>query len=400
MAECFSPELQVLVCCARRTMRPDDRDRLRALVGGPLDFDRLLAVAVRHGMLPLLWSHLGAQRSAVPPQAAREIEAAFMRNAGRMLLLTRELLALIDALRAKGVLVVPYKGPALGAQLYGSLALRQGGDLDIVVRPHDVQQARDVLLRRGYRVRHALSPAGREFMTRSRYGEEFDHPDGPSVELHWAFTNGDVALPLRLDDVAGRLESVRVGASEVAAFALADLLVILCVHGAKHRWNRLELIAAVAELMRGAADLNWNAVLRNAARLGVRRMLLLGVVVAHDLLNAPVPERVMRIARADRAVARLAARVPQSLTREATDDGRGGLESNLFQFQLRERGRDRVRFVWYRLTTPSRPESWRAVRLGSIVVPLHGIALPFRVLRKLGPRWARAQNAPRRATES
>lgn len=381
------PEMQLLVCCARRQMGAEEAAYLQALLRAPLDWDRVVGLAGRHKMLPLLAWHLKSEMAAIPRPVAELLQRTFLANAGQMLRLSGELLDLARLFTTERIPVVPYKGPALGAYLYGNLALRQAGDLDILVRRADVVRARELLTRRGYLPRHALRPGGDQFMVRSRYSEVFDGKNGLTVELHWAFTNGDVGLALDLDALAPNLQTTVLGGGSVSIFGREDLLLTLCIHGSKHRWDRLEWLCGVAELLRVSSnDLDWKALTGRATALGTRRMLQLGVLLAHELLGAPVPAPVVKLARADRAVSRLAVEVPGLLTTDPVDaEEAGDLATDLFRLRLRERGRDQLRFIWYRLTTPSKPESWSAVAVGKRWVPVHGFLRPFRVMTRLLP---------------
>jgi hypothetical protein len=85
----------------------------------------------------------------------------------------------------------------------------------------------------------------------------------------------------------------------------------------------------------------------------------------------------------DRPVAESRHRVSRVLAAPALARERGSLPTDLFRYGLRERWRDRARFLLYRLTTPSQPEHWRVVRLGPLTFATHGILRPFRVMRKL-----------------
>lgn len=360
--------------------------RIRELLRSDLDWERLLMLATRHRMLPLLWWHLKTEKQALPEPCVELLQRAFLANATQMLRLSAELLELSRLFAGRGIAMVPYKGPALGAYLYENVALRHAGDLDLLVRRADVGRARAILLDRGYRPRHALSRGGEQFMLRSRYSEELDRVDGLSVELHWAFTNGDVRLPLDLDVLAPRLRTMQLGGGVLPMFGREDLLVILCVHGSKHRWDRLEWLCGIAELLRAhALDLDWRVVVDRAGALGVRRMLLLGVLLAHDLLGASVPELFLQLARSDGTVSRLAAEVPKLFVSDAVAEDASSLATDLFRLRLRERPRDRLRFIWYRLTTPSRPESWSAISVGRHSLPLHSLLRPFRIFARLVP---------------
>ena len=65
--------------------------------------------------------------------------------------MTRELTRISALLENNGVCVIPWKGPILAAAAYGDVALRQFGDLDILVREQDAMRAKDLLLASGYR---------------------------------------------------------------------------------------------------------------------------------------------------------------------------------------------------------------------------------------------------------
>lgn len=377
-----SSEMQLLLCVARPQLTPPDVAHLQALIADDLDWDGLLRAALRHKLLPLLAHHLRAHSSQLPAAIRDRLRVWSLQSTWAALALSGELVGLVAGLEERGVLAVPYKGPALATQLYGSPALRPAGDLDLVIRRRDIAQARDFLLTRGYRPRHTLGRGGEVFMVRSRYSEGFTHDEFATVELHWAFTNGDIAFPLDLEVLAPRLETMAFGGRQIPAFAWEDLLIILSVHGAKHRWDRLEWICGVAEIVRRTPDLE--RVLSRSRTLGVRRMLLLGLLTAHELLAAPVPGSVLHSARQDAAVRHAASRVPGFLVRESLDGAEGdSLPTDLFRYRLRERWRDRVRYVLYRVTTPSQPERWAAVTLGARVIPLHVFVRPFRLLSRL-----------------
>ena len=379
---CAAPEMELLIQCARLELGPERQARVRALLRQGLDAERLSDLAVHHKMVPLLHWHLrelaDGMEGCLPLESLRTL---FARNARRMLQLTGELLEIVWLFEEHGIVSVPYKGPALGAQLYGNPALRQAGDLDLVVRREDVRRAHKLLVARGYRAWHALSSAAEAFMIRSRYSETFVG-SGAVVELHWAFTNRDVAFPLDLEVLAPRLKRLPLGGHSVNVFSPEDLLLILCVHGAKHRWDCLEWTSGVAELLR-SGNLECREVVGTASRLGVRRMLLLGLGLAHDLLGAPVPDDVVRHVRADPAALRSTAEVADRLLAGRPECAEEPGDRDLFRLQLRERRRDRVRFLLYRLTTPSNPERWAAVAIGRHYFPLHAVLRPWMLVGKL-----------------
>ena len=109
---------------------------------------------------------------------------------------------------------------------------------------------------------------------------------------------------------------------------------MLCVHGAKHFWDRLGWIFDVAELI-VAQPVDWPLTMRIAAKLKSTRLLLLGLYLAHDLLDAPVPETILEQARRDSNVQWLAAKVRGELAGGASPH-MGVLPRAAFRFRSRD----------------------------------------------------------------
>lgn len=384
----WTRETELLLYCARRRQTEESRAGIRRLLKVDIRWDRLHQLARRHGLLPLVNLHLRAESDLVPSAELERLGAYGLRNAGVMLRLTSELVHLLRWFQADDIPAVPYKGPVLSVELYGSLALRQAGDLDVLVRKRDLPKVREILQDRGYTQRYALTPSNSAFRLARRYCEDYVSPDGIHLDLHWAFTNGDIRFPLTLEMLEPRLSTMRIGGYEALTFPREDLLLILCVHGAKHRWDRLEWICGVAELLRAPELIAWDDIVTRAARLGCWRMLLLGVCLAHEVLGAPLPDDIRRKATRIHWIPRLALDVRRRFDSAAVSEGSvsGILSHNLFQLPLQDRFGDRVRFLLYRSTTPNRPDAWRTVSVGGVPVPLHSLTWPARLGAKLARR--------------
>ncbi len=85
--------------------------------------------------------------------------------------------------------------------------------------------------------------------------------------------------------------------TEMKTLSADDLLFSLCVHGSRHLWERLGWICDIAELIT-RHEINWPALLQRAAATDSERMFLLGLHLAHKLLDAPLPSSVQQ--RCDR----------------------------------------------------------------------------------------------------
>jgi hypothetical protein len=302
-------------------------------------------------------------------------------DAQRNLRLAGELLRLLDRFAERGITAVPYKGPVLGALYYGDLALRPFRDLDFLVRPSDRVRAHDVLAAEGYGPSLGLIPR-HEAAFRAATREAMFWRDDDIVELHWAFAPPEFPFPLDHDEVWAHLQPVRLGGRVVHTLGTEDLLLYLCAHGAKHAWARLEWICDVAQLVRREPGLNWEAIVTRARARGCERMVLLGLLLARDLLEAPVPEVLLTRARADASVRSLAGLVQSRLFTGPTA-AEDAWNARVFQLRVLERWRDRVRFLLRLTFTPSLSD-WELVQLPAALSFLYYLIRPVRLAVKYG----------------
>src|SRR5690606_33413903 len=85
-----------------------------------------------------------------PESVAARLDEAQRRIAERNLRLSRALLDVLDLLTSAGIDALPLKGPVLAQQVYGSVAMRVFGDLDVLVAEARIDEALGVLLEAGY----------------------------------------------------------------------------------------------------------------------------------------------------------------------------------------------------------------------------------------------------------
>jgi len=99
---------------------------------------------------------------------------------------------------------------------------------------------------------------------------------------------------------------VPLDAHEAPALSVEDELVLICIHGAKHFWERLMWIADVAALVSRQTGIDWQRVADSAQAVGAERMLHTGLRLASDLLQARLPDKVQATVEADAGAAWLA----------------------------------------------------------------------------------------------
>ena len=364
----------------------DDKqvERLRQLLDGALDWEYILSFAENHSLLPLLYFHLHARApEKVPPAVYEKLRERFRRISALNMYLSGELRRLLRLFAAHDIAAIPYKGPALAAQAYGNIALRHFGDLDILVRQRDVTRVMKLLVAEGYALHPPLNDVQQALMLRTQCNLPFTRDAHRLiVEIHWRVSARLFSSPLDEEALWNDLRTDSFEGTQINALAPEDLLLSLCVHGAKHLWERLSWVADIAQLLEVQEDLNWTNLLERARRTGTERMLLLGLYVAHDLLGAALPAQVEGPLRDDPEIVFLAHQIYARLF-TGGDDANG--MSGYFIFQLKARRRLRDKFNYCRYVISPTEEDLTLLSLPAPLSFIYYLLRPLRMLWTGGP---------------
>jgi hypothetical protein len=369
--------------CVRRFIGSESGEEGFQLLEKVSDWSYVQDFASGHRITPMV-KHLVDESGwkSLPELCSQELQTRSREGAVQALSLTAELLAVLDLFDLHEISAVPFKGPALASELYGDLARRDFCDIDILIRREDVPRAKDVLLAKGYRTDLPVRPAEEAAYLHARDELHFSTPDGSLIEIHQAFLAPFFSLSLDYQALWQRLERRRFCGREIFALAPEDLLLALCAHGTKHCWSRLAWVCDIARLLIVfRSKLDWDLVTSRSSFCGARRMVLLGLLLATRLLNASLPEAVLKQAGEDVTALRLARTV--ELSWFADGHAISEMQSHQFFLQARERLRDKIIYCT-RLAFMPNEEDHSAFPLPKFLSPLLYPLHTVRVLRKYG----------------
>ena len=372
-------ELRMLFCVARANLTTADAATLTGLLQTDLDWNYLLQAAARHGVWPLLHHHLTSLSSDFVPdnvrQTLREAMDGHITHVQKHVGILHQLL---NAFRAAGLDVIPYKGPVLGARLFGSPAMRQFSDLDLLVRRAEAQPAGACLHAQGFRPSLAAPPSWASWFERNRHEYSFHHPALDCyVELHWGAWQRFIAMPVDIQPFWEHRETVLLDGKPVSSLAMEDLLFFLSLHGTKHQWVRLAWLADIAEIIRSTPALDWPRVQKLAAQSRSTRFLHIGLWLAQHLLAAPVPPAVAAHLTTDSQVEPLARAMAANLCGGSLS-APNETEHLRFMFRALPRQRDRICFLWGVTTEPCR-DDWDFCLLPPALAGLYAVLRPARL---------------------
>ena len=366
----LAPEFRLLCLASRRPLRPKDAAELAALIADGPDWSASIDGAQRHRVAARVLKGLQAPlllslSAGPPPDVLATLHAQVKVYALRSLNQVREIDRLFQALAAAGIRALALKGVALSLQLYDQVALRQPGDIDVLVDPQQFWEADAVLPALGYR-RDGGEPTPRFKAAYARWGKELRYyKPGHMVELHQRLSENPLLLACDFDRLWRGRGTAALGEIRIDTLDRRFLALYLCVHGAGHCWERLAWLVDLAALLSDPAA--QTAALDDALAAGLEHPMRLAAHLAHDWLALPLTDP--RLKWDDQGARRL-----DRFVRRYSPGSGGGLSAR-YGSEWRWRMQIHHRLERYRLKS-----GWR-YRLrqfaGEMVTPLDWLSFPL-----------------------
>ena len=208
------------------------------------------------------------------------------------MLLHDELARLLKDLQDAEVKVIVLKGAALAKTVYGNIALRPMGDIDLLVSEEDLDRAKEVLLKLEFKKleHHNL----RDQLDGHPFHIEFVKEDtqGAIIELHWGIARKPADV-----EIAGLLQRavmVRSNNIDTCVMCPDDLLPFLCWHTANHLFPKLLWLCDIAQVIKVyEKSINWKNVIERSENWKIKKAVYCSLYLAENILGAQVPEKVL-----------------------------------------------------------------------------------------------------------
>jgi Uncharacterised nucleotidyltransferase len=228
----------------------------------------VLDLADRENILPWTSSRLRAQIAPHPSPLSIRLDR-IQRNARfSAFLWNATLKSTLEEFHRQSIPVVSLKGPWLMQRLSGDASLKLYSDLDLLVRRNDIARAEELLAAIGFRPKRRRDDYHRPWLR-----------DNLRLELHHDAEN---PLAFDFDIEAAWRRAVPAQFERVPAWLLApsDELLFLCLHGARHRFERLSHVLDLVLAFRHFGPRAVDSLRSNSAST---RVLALGALMASRL---------------------------------------------------------------------------------------------------------------------
>ncbi len=140
----------LLAFCARASAYADYYDQLDQLARRVIAWEDMPTQAEKHGLGPLLYTHLQAAHVSLPAPVKRELQGLYLRHRHANQIKAQVLAEILTAYQAAGIDSLVLKGAALAHLVYPEPGLRPMRDVDILVRTSQARQAQAILVELGF----------------------------------------------------------------------------------------------------------------------------------------------------------------------------------------------------------------------------------------------------------
>ena len=295
----LSPEARLLLLTASAS---PSAAAVRGLVGAGIDWDDMWALAQEEKAAAILLRELGRIPVTVPDAGYQQLQQLARVSVMQQLQLERLLHQVLDALAGRRIEAMLLKGSGLAYTAYPSFADRPMGDLDLLIRPAQAEQAWHALQSAGWIWPSAQWEAGR-YVAHQHLPPLLHEPGRFRLEIHRHLL--PEGHPFRLSDETlwGQAQRVTVDGRVLVVPHRVHQLWHACVHFAwshQMQWGAWRALRDCAMLSQGGR-IDWAEFIELARESRARTCCYWTLRLARRLVGAAVPDDVLLALRPPRS---------------------------------------------------------------------------------------------------
>jgi len=243
-------------------------------------------------LLPLLYKNLRNHNIDDPSINIykREYRATWFRTQT----LYRNAALPLQSLHNAGIQTMLLKGAALTTLYYKDLGLRPMNDVDVLVHPDDVLASFNLLEKLGWRPSGKVQKSFDNIHLSFFSSRGFENDSDFAFDLNWHLIK--LCCGADSDDSFWR-DAFPIKFQDIPVFVLnpTDQLMHVCFHGMTHIPMSPKWIAdAIMIINNSSSEIDWDRLLAQVQERHIVLPLKDTLTYLHNLLNAPIPERVLR----------------------------------------------------------------------------------------------------------
>ena len=288
----LSNENQLLLLCARVSLQANVINQIKNLLKQQLDWDLILTNSNQEKILPLVYFHISelGLLHRVPSKTVSELRRISLGITGKNIVMYSELKRLLKLFKSSNLDVVVLKGASYIEELYHNISLRSMGDIDLLVKEEALQFSRELLLKNGY----VQQTGWNEYQQiDTHHLPHFIHQDTKTVvELHWTIGMYEQILPINMEEIWNRTNSITFENSKMKILSPEDMILQQCVHlFIVHEGNfSLKNLCDISEIIQKYfLIINWDLIVDCSFRFKIGAIVYAAVFLVKNIYHQKIP---------------------------------------------------------------------------------------------------------------
>ncbi|WP_419874692.1 nucleotidyltransferase family protein [Candidatus Pristimantibacillus sp. PTI5] len=217
---------------------------------------------------------------AVPSEQLSRLKSGVDAVLFQNMLIRSEMYKLLEAFERSGIQVIVMKGIRLSERFFGHFSGRGTSDIDLLVRPEDLDKAVSLLERHEF-IRYIEDDADHFHMLLNKFYANEDFPL-LGVELHWNILREHVS---DTDMSSFWMDAEPISPYEfVKELSAKDTFYYLCLHGYNHNMLSLKYVIDILHILRCcSAEIDYGQLFAQAKHDGNYAKVLIALTIVYDL---------------------------------------------------------------------------------------------------------------------
>ena len=252
------------------------------------NWDNFISLSYSHGNFPLVYNTLKEFNELIPQNTLSLMRSRYFDIVKLNMLMTKELIKLVQELEEKNIDIITFKGPTLSKLAYDDVISRQYLDLDILIKEDNIFEMALLLKKLNYKI--DLDPKYLKNKTLFTIGSDFSifSKNNIHIEVHWHLFRKLINSSINQYSIWDNKNIVSINDKEIATIEINNYLLYLCVHGSKHLWERIEWVNDIHMLI-SKNDIDWEYLILLSKELKVKKMFLLGILISDEFFSTNIP---------------------------------------------------------------------------------------------------------------
>lgn len=294
----FPNENALVLNCIRTGLGTQTPGQTYEILKGELNWSYILRKARQNNIAPLLYHNLqklGTQ-DLISVDERKEFEMIYHSAGFRNAIFYEELKKILRFFEDRGISVIVLKGAVLAEEVFKNVALRQMGDIDLLVQEQDLDKSAGTLTQLGYipyEVRHSESWYKSHHHHLVPY---FNPAKGIAIEIHRNIIPLESSFSIDTFKLWERSQHLRMGNINTKVLSPEDLIIHLCLHLSFCNGfiGGIKTLIDISQAVRHYGErINWNWLIREARERGFANFVFYPLYFTCEILNVDIAKAVL-----------------------------------------------------------------------------------------------------------